>query len=138
MKRKTKDGPIFAFIRKGNSLIPEFAYDAAALDGIAQGQRVKVSIDEWRNRDRLRAYWAMLTECNKATEAAANVRALHAAIKLETGLVELIALPGGHVVKVPSSIALEAMPEAEMIAYFESAERYLAQTFGWVSERNAA
>jgi crotonobetainyl-CoA:carnitine CoA-transferase CaiB-like acyl-CoA transferase len=138
MKRKTKDGPIFAFVRKGNSLIPEFAYDAAALDGIAQGQRVRLAIEEWRNRDRLRAYWAMLTECNKATEAAANVRALHAAIKLETGLVELVQLPGGHVVKVPSSIALEAMPEAEMIAYFESAERYLAQTFGWVSERNAA
>jgi hypothetical protein len=138
MKRKTKDAPVYAFIRKGNSLVPEFAYDCAALDGIAQGQRVKVSIDEWRNRDRLRAYWAMLTEFNKATEAAANVRALHAAIKLETGLVELIQLPGGHVVKVPSSIALEAIPEAEMVEYFRQAERYLAEVFGWVSERNAA
>ena len=51
-----KDKPVFAFIRRGNALVPELDYDLSALDGIAQGQRIKLEIKQWRNLDRLRAY----------------------------------------------------------------------------------
>jgi hypothetical protein len=138
MKRKTKDQPVYAFIRKGNSLIPEFAYDTAALDGIAQGQRVKVSIDNWRNRDRLRAYWATLHDAVKATECAANAKALHAYVKLQCGIVDVIRLADGTEFAVPGSIAIEEMTEADMAAYFQAAERFLASEYGFVAERSAA
>jgi hypothetical protein len=138
MKRKTKDAPVYAFIRKGNSLVPEFAYDCAALDGIAQGQRVKVSIDNWRNRDRLRAYWATLGDCVKATECAANAKALHAYVKLQCGIVDVIRLADGTEFAVPGSIAIEEMTEADMAAYFQAAERFLASEYGFVAESNAA
>ncbi len=39
---KRPDKPVYSFLRKGNSLVPELEYDAHALDGIAQGQRVRV------------------------------------------------------------------------------------------------
>jgi hypothetical protein len=138
MKRKTKDAPVYAFIRKGNSLIPEFAYDCAALDGIVQGQRVKVSIDHWRSRDRLRAYWATLSDCVKATECAANAKALHAYVKLQCGIVDVIRLADGTEFAVPGSIAIEEMNEADMQAYFLAAERFMASEYGFVAERNAA
>jgi hypothetical protein len=138
MKRKTKDAPVYAFTRRGDALVPEFAYDCAALEGIAQGQRVKVSIDNWRNRDRLRAYWALISECVKATECAANAKALHAYVKLQCGIVDVIRLADGTEFAVPGSIAVEEMNEADMQAYFQATERFLASEYGFVAERNAA
>jgi hypothetical protein len=138
MKRKTKDGPIFAFIRKGNSLIPEFAYDAAALDGIAQGQRVRLSLEHWRNLDRLKAYWMLLTECLAATECAPSKEALHQFCKIKCGLGEPISMPNGDVIIVPGSVAIDRLTEDGMISYFQNVERLLAVEFGFVKERNAA
>ena len=66
---KRPDKPVYSFVRKGNALWPELEYDAHALDGIAQGQRVRVDIKEWRNVERLRAYWAMLHDVVAATGA---------------------------------------------------------------------
>lgn len=130
---KKKETPIYAFIRKGNSLVPELAYDLTALDGIANGQRVRVEIKAWRNLGRLRAYWATLAEVIEATECAANVRALHEAIKLGVGIVEFIRVHD-TTITVPGSIDFERMSEAEMIKFFEAAERYLAAEFGYAQE----
>jgi hypothetical protein len=129
----SKEKPIYAFIRKGNSLVPELQYDLAALEGIANGQRVRVEIKAWRNLGRLRAYWATLSDVIDATECAANVRALHEAIKLGVGIVERIQLEG-HEITVPGSIDFERMDEAEMIAFFQAAERWLAEKVGYAQE----
>lgn len=128
-----KDKPVYAFIRKGNALIPEMEMDLAALEGVAQGQRVKCEIAEFRSIPRLRAYWATLGECIKATECSPNTQNLHEEIKLNVGLVDRVRFKG-HVVEIPSSIAIHKLPEPDMISYFQAAEKYLAEEYGFASD----
>lgn len=135
---KRSDKPVYSFIRKGNTLVPEMAYDLRALDGIANGQRVRIDIKEWRNLDRLKAYWSLLHEAVEATGRSIAAEKLHEVIKLETGLVDLVRLPNGMTVAIPASIALDKMSEPEFIAYFQSAEEWLARVYGFVSEREQA
>lgn len=132
------DKPVYSFIRKGNCLVPELDYDLRALDGVANGQRVRLDVKEWRNLDRLRAYWSMLHEAVDATGRTFSAEKLHEIIKLETGMIELIQLPSGIKVAIPASIALDKMTEPEFIAFFQSAEEWLARELGFVSERQAA
>lgn len=133
---KKQDKPVYAFVRKGNALVPEMEFDARALDGIKQGQRVRIEIKEWRNLDRHRAYWAMLHEVVAATECALTPERLHDVIKLEAGLIEHVRLPNGYMVALPGSIAFDKVSEAEFIAFFNAAERWLAETYGWVPDRD--
>lgn len=133
---KKPDKPVYAFVRKGNALVPEMEFDARALDGIKPGQRVRIEIKEWRNLDRHRAYWAMLHEVVAATECALTPERLHDVIKLEAGLIEHVRLPTGYMVALPGSIAFDKVSEAEFIAFFNAAERWLAETYGWVPERD--
>lgn len=133
---KKPDKPVYAFVRKGNALVPEMEHDARALDGIKQDQRVRIEIKEWRNLDRHRAYWAMLHDVVAATECALTPERLHDVIKLEAGLIEHVRLPNGYMVALPGSIAFDKVSEAEFIAFFNAAERWLAETYGWVPERD--
>lgn len=133
---KKPEKPVYSFIRKGNALVPELDYDCRALDGIAQGQRVRVDIREWRNLDRLKAYWSMLHDVVAATGAnGLTAERLHEVAKLQNGCVDVVMLPSGMPVAIPSSIALDKMTEPEFIAFFQKVEAWLAETYGWVSER---
>ncbi|TGV26367.1 hypothetical protein [Mesorhizobium sp. M4B.F.Ca.ET.143.01.1.1] len=135
---KRSDKPVYSFIRKGNCLVPEMDYDLRALDGVANGQRVRLDVKEWRNLDRLRAYWSLLHEAVASTDMSISAEKLHEVIKLETGLVDLVRLPNGMTVAIPSSIALDRMAEPEFIAFFQSAEEFLARVYGFVSEKSEA
>lgn len=135
---KKSEKPVYAFVRRGNALVPEMAMDCRALDGVAQGQKVRIEIKEWRNLDRLKAYWAMLHDVVEATECAPTTERLHEVLKLENSFVDHVRLPNGFLVAIPASIALDKMSEPEFIAFFQSAERWLAATFGYVVQRNAA
>lgn len=138
MARKPEK-PIYSFVRKGNALWPEMEYDIRALDGIAHGQRVRVEIKEWRNLDRLKAYWSMLHDCIAAT-GANNLSAerLHEVAKLMNGCVDVVMLPGGQPVAIPASIALDKMSEPEFIDFFRNVEAWLAKTYGFAPEARAA
>lgn len=138
MSRGAKDSPVYAFQRQGTHLVPEMEYDISALDGIAQGQRVRIHIMQWRQSSRLRAYWSMLNDCVKATDCAPTKKALHNTIKLGIGLVDEVRLKDGTITLVPSSISFDNMSEPDMIAYFAAAEKWLAENIGFVSERKAA
>lgn len=137
MTKKT-DKPVYCFVRKGNALVPEMDYDLRALDGVANGQRVRLDIREWRNLDRLKAYWSLLHDAVQATGRSIAVEKLHEVIKLETGLVDLIRLPNGMTVAIPASVAFDKMGEPEFIAFFQAAEEWLARVYGFVSEREQA
>lgn len=132
---KKPEKPVFAFIRRGNTLVPEWDMDVHALDGISQGQRVRIEIKEFRNVGRHRAYWAMLQEVVDATECALSAERLHEVLKLETGVVDLIALPNGMKVAIPGSTSFDKMEEGEFETFFTAAERWLSQTYGYVHER---
>lgn len=130
---KRKDRPVFAFLRRGNSLIPEMEYDKQALEGVAQGQRVKVEIKQWRNLDRLKAYWATLQDCIDATGCAPSKEALDAYIRPAVNFVDTLRLANGYLVGIPRAINTRQCEEPEMIAFFKSAEELLARDFGYVA-----
>lgn len=134
---KKPEKPIYAFVRKGNHLVPEMEIDLRSLDGISQGQRVRIEIKEFRNQDRNRAYWAMLHDVVQATGGALSPERLHEVIKLENGVVELIRLPTGMTVAIPGSISFDKMAEDEFVSFFRAAEQWLAATYGYVNEREA-
>jgi hypothetical protein len=135
---KKPEKPVYSFTRKGNTLVPDMAYDIRALDGVANGQRVRIEVKEWRNLDRLKAYWSMLHDAIEATGNSVSAERLHEVIKLETGLVDLVRLPNGMTVAIPASVAFDKMTEPEFIAFFQSAEEFLARVYGFVSERKDA
>ena len=64
MAKPPKDKPVYAFIRRGEALVPEMEWDRRALEGIGQGQRVRIEVKEFRNVARHRSYWAMLGEAS--------------------------------------------------------------------------
>ena len=131
---KRKDSPVYAFQRRGDALYPEMEFDVRALDGIAQGQRVRLEIKEFRNSGRNRAYWSMLHDVVKAAEAALTPEKLHEVVKIETGHVDLVRLPTGMTVALPGSIAFDKISETEFVAFFQAAEKWLAEKFGYVRE----
>lgn len=135
---KKPEKPVYSFVRKGNFLVPELDYDLRALDGVTNGQRVRVEIKEFRNASRARAYWAMLHDVVTATGAQLSAERLHEVLKIETGIVELIRLPTGMTVAIPGSIAFDRMSEPEFVAFFQAAEEWLARVYGFVSERKVA
>ncbi|MBX5131649.1 hypothetical protein HJB80_02940 [Rhizobium lentis] len=130
---KRAEKPVYAFIRHGNSLRPEMAYDLQALDGIEQGQRVKVEIRQWRNMDRLKAYWATLQDCIDATGCAPSKEALDAYIRPAVNFVDTLRLANGFLVGVPRAINTRECEEPEMIAFFNAATELLAREFGYVA-----
>lgn len=133
MAKAIKDKPVYGFIRRGNGLFPEMEMDARALDGIANGQLVRVEIKEWRNVDRLRAYWSILHEVVDATGAnSLSAEKLHEVLKLHNGCVDVVMLPSGMPVAIPASIALDKMSEPEFIAFFDKAVKWLGETYGYV------
>jgi hypothetical protein len=136
-KRKTEK-PLYAFIRRNNGLYPEMLADARALEGVAQGERVRVEIKQWRNLDRHRAYWAMLSDVVAATDCALTPERLHNVLKLELGVVDLVRLPNGMTVALPGSINFDSMPEAEFVVFLNRATEWLAANYGYVNERAAA
>jgi len=135
---KKPEKPTYAFVRRGMALVPEMAMDERALEGIAQGERVKVEIRQWRNSDRNRAYWAMLQEVVDATEAAITPERLHEVLKLELKVVDLVRLPSGLTVAIPGSIAFDKMDEAEFITFCRAAEKWLSETYGYEPKQEAA
>jgi hypothetical protein len=135
---KRVEKPVYAFIRQGNSLRPEMAYDLQALDGIEQGQRVRVDVKQWRNASRLRAYWATLQDCIDATGCSPSKEALDAYIRPAVKFVDTIRLANGFLVGVPRPINTRECDEPEMIAFFNAATELLARDFGYVApEPNA-
>lgn len=137
MAKAAKEKPVYAFKRRGDALVPEMEWDRRALEGIAEGQRVRVDVREFRNFERHRAYWAMLHDVVAATECTLSPERLHEVIKLETGLIEHVRLPSGYMVAIPGSIAFDKISEAEFVAFFEAAKRWLAETYGYIPQERS-
>jgi hypothetical protein len=120
----------------GPILIPDMEMDREALSSIGQGERVQITIRQWRNNDRLRSYWALLNQCIDACGLDMPSDTLSQVIKLETGYVDLVKLPGyGDMIRIPRSISFEKMTEDDFVAFYRSAEKWLAETYGFVNER---
>lgn len=133
-----KDKAPYKFIYTGKSLVPEMEYDRQCLSGLTVGQGVKVEVLQWRNMDRLRAYWATLQDCIDATGCAPHKEALDAFLRPAVGHCDFVRLSNGTFQAVPRPINTKDCDEPEMIAFFLAVEEVLARQFGFVSERKIA
>jgi hypothetical protein len=113
-------------------------YDLQALFGVAEGQRVRVEVKQWRRLSRLRAYWATLHDCVQATGCAPHKEALDAYLRPAVGHCDFIRMPNGSFQAIPRAINTKDCDEPEMISYFLAVEERLAKDFGFVSERRIA
>jgi hypothetical protein len=127
---KKREKPVYAFIRQGNTLRPELDLDLRSLDGVANGQRVRIEVKEFRNVGRLRLYWQVLHRIVAATDCAPTAEHLHQAIKLELGFATPVRLSNNMKVLVPDSVSFEGMDEASFVAFFDRAIEFLASTYG--------
>lgn len=132
-----REKPVYGFIRKANSLVPAMEFDMAALDGVAQGELVNIEIKRFRNTSRLRAYFAVLREVINACDLPYTKEKLHEIIKLQNGVIDPVTLPSGLTIAIPGSISFEKMSEAEFQSFFKKAEKWLAETYGYVREEVA-
>jgi len=132
-----REKPVYGFVRKGNALVPAMNYDMAALDGVAQGELVNIEIKQFRNTPRLRAYFAVLREVINACDLPYTKEKLHEIIKLQNGVIDPVTLPSGLTIAIPGSISFEKMSEAEFQSFFKKAEKWLAETYGYVREEVA-
>lgn len=129
--------PVYGFVRKGSSLVPASSYDLEALEGVAQGEMVKIDITQFRNNRRLRAYFAMLRSVINACGLVYTSKKLHEIIKLQNGVIDPVTLPSGLTVALPGSISFDEMSEADFQSFFKKAEKWLAETYGYVREEVA-
>lgn len=136
-KAKKSEKPVFAFIRRGNALFPELAFDLAALEGVAQNERIRIEIRQWRNSGRLRAYWSMLQEVVSSCGLPYRAEKLHEIAKMKNGVIDLVMLPDGTPIATPGSISFETMPEQEFVDFFRKVEAWLAETYGYVHKEAA-
>lgn len=132
-----REKPVYGFVRKGNALVPAIEFDMAALDGVAQGELVNIEIKQFRNTPRLRAYFAVLREVINACDLPYTKEKLHEIIKLQNGVIDPVTLPSGLTIAIPGSISFEKMSEAEFQSFFKKAEKWLAETYGYVREEVA-
>ena len=72
-----KDKPVYGFMRKVNFLVPAMAFDLLAIECIAEGELVKVEIQQFRNVQSHRAYWATLQDVIDACGLEYNSEKLH-------------------------------------------------------------
>ncbi|MCR8492795.1 DUF1367 family protein [Brucella anthropi] len=132
-----REKPVYGFVRKGNSLVPAMEFDMAALDGVAQGELVNIEIKQFRNTSRLRAYFAILREVINACDLPYTKEKLHEILKLQNGVIDPVTLPSGLTIAIPGSISFDKMSEAEFQSFFKKAEKWLAETYGYVREEVA-
>ncbi len=132
-----REKPVYGFVRKGNSLVPAMEFDMAALDGVAQGELVNIEIKQFRNTSRLRAYFAILREVINACDLPYTKEKLHEILKLQNGVIDPVTLPSGLTIAIPGSISFDKMSEAEFQSFFKKAEKWLAETYGYVREEIA-
>jgi hypothetical protein len=113
------------------------AADRERIAEIKEGERVRIDVRTGRVPSRLRFYWSFIREVRLATGCAPTDKAFHSLIKLHTGFTEDVVF-GGYVVKVPASVAFEAMDETEFGAFLQEALAFIAREYGIVPEERAA
>jgi hypothetical protein len=134
MSKKSSESPSIYCVRYGSNLVGEMAADRERIAEIKEGERVRVDVRTGRVPSRLRFYWAFLREVVKATGAAPHEKALHQIIKLRTGFTDDVIM-GGYVIKVPSSVAFDAMDETTFSTFLNEALAFIAKEFGVTPEQ---
>lgn len=116
----------------GGRLVPVTSYDAELLSDFASGTVFDLFERKRRSKQQLRLYWKILRAVCTSTGRWPRERNLHNDLKLSLGYCTMAYdLYTRKVIRVPDSVGIEEMNQAEFNAYFERAMGLLAQTIGF-------
>jgi hypothetical protein len=133
MAKKASENPPCYVLRDGDKLVGEMAMDRDMIRQFPAGQRIRVELRTGRIPSRLRFYFAFIREVRLATHCAPTDKAFHSLIKLETGFTEEVIFQG-YKIKVPASVAFEAMDEQTFGAFLQEALAFIAREYGITPE----
>ena len=122
--------------------------DKEMLDSIPVDEDIKLVVTVPRNLKFHKKFFVLLgvilDYMDERTRLELNVHTVEELLnrlKIDLGLYTLFivgpgsTLPEGTPIYQPDSISFDKMDEPEFVAFFEAAERWIAETYGWVSER---
>lgn len=133
MAKKSSESPPIYCVRYGSNLVGEMAADRERIAELKEGERIRVDVRTGRIPSRLRFYFAFIREVRLATHCAPTDKAFHSLIKLETGFTEEVIFQG-YKIKVPASVAFEAMDEQTFGAFLQEALAFIAREYGITPE----
>jgi hypothetical protein len=111
--------------RVGGMLYPADAPSGEALRRVPERTPISVHLDRKRSAVQLALYWSVLQAVVDATGRWRTADELHLALKVATGCVDVVQLIDGRMIKVPGSIAFDAMSQDEAQAYYDAAFRVI-------------
>lgn len=109
--------------KHGNTLVPADVQSSEALLAISPNQTLKVKVKIARNPQRHKLYWGLMGKLAENSEY--TKEALHHAFKLATGQYTEMTIPGGRVIKVPTSTSFDTMTEPAFCAYLNKVREIL-------------
>lgn len=127
--KDTERQPVFMAKRRGR-LEPVAQMDAEALERIAEGAEVEITIKQKRSSEHLRFYWAVLGAVVDATGRWHSKDDLSDALKMACGVTELRHPLNGPPYLVPDSVAFSRMAQADFTTFTEHAFAALAERIG--------
>ena len=129
-KREKPPAPIVH--KDGRGIAPVSAYDAEEIAGFPIGTEFDLICRTKRSTPQLRLYWVTLGNVIAATGRWPSREALHRALKIKAGMVELVYdLQGKPIGMQVDSTALDAMTHKEFTAYFDGAMVMLSDAVGY-------
>lgn len=122
-----------AIVRKSQrGISPVSAFDAEQVWNDPVGTEYDLVKRTKRSWPQLKLYWSMLNRVVKSTQGWPSAEHLSDEIKLTLGYRrKLVNLRTGEVTDTVDSIALDNMKHDEFIAYFEDAQKLLAERLGF-------
>lgn len=117
---------------EGQTLVPNTAYDAEIIDGLAHGV-FRAQLTRPRSSPQNSLYWVTLQGVIEQTalgERYPTSRHLHKALLLRTGFTQEVATLDGDVALTPDSTAFDKMSHAQFTEYFNRAMAVLAEAVG--------
>lgn len=118
--------PPLMMVKRGNALVPADRRAADALSAIPDGSRVGISVRRGRSNDHHNLFWAILERVADASQFETPERLL-IALKIRLGKYDLMSMPNGKVVPVPSSISFAAMGQDEFQKFFDDSMRVICE-----------
>jgi hypothetical protein len=125
-----KDKRPIRMVRKRGYLLPDGLSDLETIEAIKEGEPIEITIKRRRSLPQLQAYWSMLARVVEATDAFPSAERLHEALKMDLGITTPIKTLTGDIFLIPDSVAFNKMTAPEFRAYFQAAEKRIAETFG--------
>lgn len=137
-KQHKKERAPLVFVKAVGKLMPVDDIAEDALSKIKYGEEVVIEIKKPKNIKLLRKFWALVTIVYNNQDRYKTRENVAEALKLSTGTYHMIELPGGHIYRIPDSIA--EMEDVEFTQFFDRvcdviAEHYLpGVTVAWLRQ----